>query len=151
MQRLEKLDDQEQFGALNQGYNTQHEHLREQVRKNAKVHGALTAVDGVLLDNLTNSINGAEHHCNKSCNEERYLGEGPSTCKNKILQGFVDVPACFLGNVLLSVGISFQKSDDSVTINRIVFPMRVNTQRLGRASWCLRISCNGSLQNLRST
>src|SRR6266516_3855635 len=120
MQRLEKLDDQEQFGALNQGYNTQHEHLREQVRKNAKIHGALTPVDGVLLDNLTNSINGAEHHCNKSCNEESYLGEGPSTCKNKILQGFV-------GNIRFSVGVSFEESDDTVTINRSVAPMSVNT------------------------
>src|SRR2546421_2934554 len=127
MQRLEDLDDQEQFGALNQGYNTQHEHLREQVRKNAKIHGALTPVDGVLLDNLTNSINGAEHHCNKSCNEESYLGEGPSTCKNKILQGFVCVPVCFFGNIRFSIGVSFEKSDDTVTINRSVAPMSVNT------------------------
>src|SRR3989440_6461809 len=103
MQGLEDIDDQEQLGALNQGYNTQHDHLREQVRKDAKVNGALTAVDSVLLDNLTNSINGAEHHCNKRYNEERYLGEGPSTCKNKILQGFVDgcvaVPVLFLANI----------------------------------------------------
>src|ERR1700693_4693441 len=154
MERLEELDDQEKFGALNQGYCAQHDHLREQVRHDAKIDGALASVDRVLLDNLTNSINASKHHRDKGGNEERSLGvEGPSSWKNKILQGFVDgcgvAPVLFLENVRFSVGVSFQKSDDAVTINRIGFPMRVNTERLGRTSRGARVYCNSSLDNLR--
>src|SRR6266699_3051008 len=56
MEGLEDLDDQEKFGALNQGYCAQHDHLREQVRHDAKIDRALAAVDSVLLDNLTFSF-----------------------------------------------------------------------------------------------
>src|SRR5450759_570474 len=121
MEGLEDLDDQEKFSALNQGYCAQHDYLREQVRRDAKIDSALSAVDSVLLDNLTDSINASKQHRDKGGNEERSLGiKGSSSWKNKILQGFVDgcgvAPVLFLEHVRFSVGVSVQKSDDAVTI-----------------------------------